>query len=100
MLYLNQKDNCMKEFVNRIVTLDNIKQWEERDSVIKETVSQHSFKVSAICIYIFYAFFVKNAIFFSDMLLFLEIMLNKRFRCCAILQLFGCWNAFTGGKKE
>lgn len=42
----------MKEFVNKIVTLDNIKQWEERDSVIKETVSQHSFKVSAICVYI------------------------------------------------
>lgn len=42
----------MKEFINKIVTLDNIKQWEERDSVIKETVSQHSFKVSAICIYL------------------------------------------------
>lgn len=52
MLYLNQKDNYMKEFVNRIVTLDNIRQWEERDSVIKETVSQHSFKVSAICVYV------------------------------------------------
>lgn len=42
----------MKEFVNKIVTLDNIKQWEERDSVIKESVSQHSFKVSAMCIYL------------------------------------------------
>lgn len=42
----------MKEFVNKIVTLDNIKQWAERDSVIKETVSQHSFKVSSICIYL------------------------------------------------
>ena len=42
----------MKQFVNKIVTLDNIKQWAERDSVIKETVSQHSFKVSAICIYL------------------------------------------------
>jgi len=42
----------MKEFVNRIVTLDNIKQWEERDSVIKESVSQHSFKVSAICVFL------------------------------------------------
>lgn len=42
----------MKEFVNKIVTLDNIKQWEERDSVIKESVSQHSFKVSAICVFL------------------------------------------------
>lgn len=42
----------MKEYVNKIVTLDNIKQWEERDSVVKETVSQHSFKVSAICVYL------------------------------------------------
>lgn len=42
----------MKNFVNKIVTLDNIRQWEERDSVIKETVSQHSFKVSAICVYL------------------------------------------------
>lgn len=62
MLYLNQKDNCMKEFVNRIVTLDNIKQWEERDSVIKETVSQHSFKVSAICIYILEDIAKKNGL--------------------------------------
>ena len=42
----------MKQFINKIITLDNIKQWAERDSVIKETVSQHSFKVSAICIYL------------------------------------------------
>lgn len=42
----------MKDFIEKIVALDNIKQWEERDSVIKETVSQHSFKVSAICLYI------------------------------------------------
>jgi len=42
----------MKEFVNKIITLDNIKQWEERDSVIKESVSQHSFKVSAICVFL------------------------------------------------
>lgn len=41
----------MNEFVNKITSLDNIKQWEERDSVIKESVSQHSFKVSALCIY-------------------------------------------------
>lgn len=40
----------MKDFIKKIITLDNIKQWEERDSVIKETVSQHSFKVSAICV--------------------------------------------------
>jgi 5'-deoxynucleotidase YfbR-like HD superfamily hydrolase len=42
----------MKEFVNKIVSLDNIRQWEERDSVIKESVSQHSFKVSAICVFL------------------------------------------------
>lgn len=42
----------MEGFVNRIITLDNIRQWEERDSVIKESVSQHSFKVSAIAIYL------------------------------------------------
>jgi 5'-deoxynucleotidase YfbR-like HD superfamily hydrolase len=42
----------MKEFVDKIVTLDNIRQWEERDSIIKESVSQHSFKVSAICVFL------------------------------------------------
>lgn len=42
----------MEEFIQKIISLDNIKQWEERDSVIKESVSQHSFKVSAICIYL------------------------------------------------
>lgn len=42
----------MKDFLNKIVTLDNIKQWEEIDSVIKESVSQHSFKVSSICIFL------------------------------------------------
>lgn len=42
----------MKGFLEKIISLDNIKQWEERDSVIKESVSQHSFKVSAICVFI------------------------------------------------
>lgn len=42
----------MENFISKIVSLDNIKQWEERDSVIKESVSQHSFKVSAICVYL------------------------------------------------
>lgn len=42
----------MKKFLEKINTLDNIKQWEERDSVIKESVSQHSFKVSAIALYL------------------------------------------------
>lgn len=42
----------MKNFVDKIVSLDNIRQWEERDSVIKESVSQHSFKVSSICVFL------------------------------------------------
>lgn len=42
----------MENFISKIVSLDNIRQWEERDSVIKESVSQHSFKVSAICVYL------------------------------------------------
>lgn len=47
-----RKDSELTGFVRKITTLDNVRQWEERDSVVKETVSQHSFKVSAICIYI------------------------------------------------
>ena len=42
----------MKEFIEKIETLDNIHQWSERDSVIKESVSQHSFKVAAIANYL------------------------------------------------
>ena len=42
----------MKEFLSKIETLDNIRQWEERDSIIKESVSQHSFKVSAVAVYL------------------------------------------------
>jgi 5'-deoxynucleotidase YfbR-like HD superfamily hydrolase len=43
----------MNQFIKRIVSLDNIHQWEERDSIVKESVSQHSFKVAAICAYLF-----------------------------------------------
>lgn len=43
----------IKEFVKKIVSLDNVHQWAERDSVIKESVSQHSFKVAAFAIYVF-----------------------------------------------
>lgn len=43
----------IKEFVKKIVSLDNIHQWAERDSVVKESVSQHSFKVAAFAIYMF-----------------------------------------------
>lgn len=42
----------MNKFVEKIISLDNIRQWEERDSIIKETVSQHSFKVAAIAAYL------------------------------------------------
>lgn len=42
----------MKDFLSKIETLDNIRQWEERDSIIKESVSQHSFKVSAVAVYL------------------------------------------------
>lgn len=35
-------------FLKHLSRLDNVHQWEERDSIIKESVSQHSFKVSAI----------------------------------------------------
>lgn len=45
-------DNDLKMFIEKISSLDNIHQWEERDSVIKETVSQHGFKVASICLYI------------------------------------------------
>lgn len=43
----------MKKFVEKIELLDNITQWSERDSIIKESVSQHSFKVAAIANYLF-----------------------------------------------
>lgn len=50
MLYQNQNNsNMIQEFVKKIVSLDNVHQWAERDSVIKETVSQHSFKVASFC---------------------------------------------------
>lgn len=42
----------MKKFVEKIELLDNITQWSERDSIIKESVSQHSFKVAAIANYL------------------------------------------------
>jgi 5'-deoxynucleotidase YfbR-like HD superfamily hydrolase len=42
----------MKKFIEKIEALDNITQWSERDSIIKETVSQHSFKVAAIANYL------------------------------------------------
>ena len=42
----------MKKFIEKIENLDNIHQWSERDSIIKESVSQHSFKVSAIAVYL------------------------------------------------
>lgn len=42
----------IQEFVKKIESLDNVHQWAERDSVIKETVSQHSFKVAAFAIFI------------------------------------------------
>lgn len=42
----------IQEFVKKIVSLDNVHQWAERDSVIKETVSQHSFKVASFAIFI------------------------------------------------
>lgn len=42
----------MEKFVNAIVKLDNIKQWEERDAEVKESVSQHSFKSGAIAVYL------------------------------------------------
>lgn len=41
----------MKKFIEKIETLDNIRQWEEKDSIVKESVSQHSFKVAAIANY-------------------------------------------------
>lgn len=42
----------MKNFIQKIQSLDNILQWEERDSIIRESVSQHSFKVASIAYYI------------------------------------------------
>lgn len=39
-------------FLEHLSRLDNVHQWEERDSIIKESVSQHSFKVSAITHYV------------------------------------------------
>lgn len=51
----------MKNFLDKILTLDNIHQWEERDSLIKESVSQHSFKVSAICAFLLESVFEDEA---------------------------------------
>lgn len=42
----------LSNFLEHLSKLDNIHQWEERDSIIKESVSQHSFKVSAIAHYL------------------------------------------------
>ena len=42
----------IKNFLDNLSKLDNIRQWEERDSIIKESVSQHSFKVSAIAYFL------------------------------------------------
>lgn len=39
-------------FLEHLSRLDNVHQWEERDSIIKESVSQHSFKVGAITHYV------------------------------------------------
>lgn len=76
----------MKEFLSKIETLDNIRQWEERDSIIKESVSQHSFKVSAIAVYLLKKLddciiddevdihFVYNYDFFSSKVLYYAIM--------------------------
>lgn len=43
----------MNRFIKKIESMDNIRQWEERDSVVKESVSQHSFKVASIAYFIF-----------------------------------------------
>lgn len=50
----------MKKFLEKIESLDNIHQWAEADSVVKESVSQHSFKVSAIANYLLK--FIRQAI--------------------------------------
>lgn len=42
----------LNNFLEHLSRLDNIRQWEERDSIIKESVSQHSFKVSAVAHYL------------------------------------------------
>ena len=42
----------MNDYLKKICSLDNIHQWEERDSIVKESVSQHSFKVAAIAAYV------------------------------------------------
>lgn len=42
----------IKNVLYHLSKLDNIHQWEERDSIIKESVSQHSFKVAAICYFL------------------------------------------------
>lgn len=42
----------LSNFLEHLSKLDNVHQWEERDSAIKESVSQHSFKVSAIAHYL------------------------------------------------
>jgi 5'-deoxynucleotidase YfbR-like HD superfamily hydrolase len=56
----------MKDFVKKIVKLDNIRQWEEKDSVIKETVSQHSFKVAAIANYLLQKIQIKSEYIHKD----------------------------------
>ena len=60
----------MKEFISKIVSLDNIHQWEERDSVIKESVSQHSFKVAAIAIFLLHRMLCNNATFEKEVVMY------------------------------
>lgn len=42
----------MEQFIELICRLDNIKQWEERDTAIHESVAEHSFKSGAIAVYL------------------------------------------------
>lgn len=60
----------MKDFVSKIVSLDNIHQWEERDSVIKESVSQHSFKVASIAIFLLHRMICNNASFEKQVVMY------------------------------
>lgn len=58
----------MLQFLEKVASLDNIHQWEERDSIIKESVSQHSFKVACIAAYLLDRMQCKDMLFRADVM--------------------------------
>ena len=63
----------MLRYLDKIISLDNIHQWEERDSIIKESVSQHSFKVACIAIYLLRKLRCNDLQFISDVVMYANL---------------------------